>query len=37
MAIGLSPAFVTLFDAEVKQAYQAKSQLVGATRMRRGV
>jgi hypothetical protein len=37
MAIGLSNAFVTLFDAEVKQAYQAKSQLVGATRMRRGV
>jgi hypothetical protein len=37
MAIGLSNAFVTLFDAEVKQAYQAKAQLVGATRMRRGV
>jgi len=37
MAIGLSNAFVSLFDAEVKQAYQAKSQLVGATRMRRGV
>jgi len=37
MAIGLSNAFVTLFDAEVKQAYQAKAQLVGATRQRRGV
>jgi len=37
MAIPLSNAFVTLFDAEVKQAYQAKAQLVGATRMRRGV
>ena len=37
MAIGLSNAFVTLFDAEVKQAYQAKAELVGATRMRRGV
>jgi hypothetical protein len=37
MAVGLSNAYVQLFDAEVKQAYQAKSQLVGATRMRRGV
>jgi len=37
MAIGLSNAFVTLFDAEVKQAYQAKAQLVGAVRTRRGV
>jgi hypothetical protein len=37
MAIALSNAFVTLFDAEVKQAYQAKAQLVGATRQRRGV
>lgn len=37
MAIGLSNAFVTLFDAEVHQAYQAKAQLVGATRQRRGV
>jgi len=33
----LSPAFITLFDAEVKQAYQAKAQLVGAGRQRRGV
>lgn len=37
MAIALSNAFVTLFDAEVKQAYQAKAQLVGAVRQRRGV
>ena len=37
MAIGLSNAFVTLFDAEVKQAYQAKAELVGAVRQRRGV
>lgn len=37
MAIGLSNAFVTLFDAEVKQAYQAKAQLIAAVRQRRGV
>ena len=37
MAIGLSAAFVTLFDAEVKQAYQGKAALVQATRQRRGV
>jgi hypothetical protein len=37
MAIGLSSAFVTLFDAEVKQAYQGKAKLVGAVRQRRGV
>ena len=37
MAIGLSNAFVTLFDAEVKQAYQAKAQLVAAVRQRKGV
>jgi len=37
MAISLSNAFVQLFDAEVKQAYQAKAQLVGAVRQRRGV
>ncbi len=37
MAIGLSNAFVTLFDAEVKQAYQAKAELVPAVRQRRGV
>ncbi len=37
MAISLSNAFVTLFDAEVKQAYQGKAMLVGAVRQRRGV
>jgi hypothetical protein len=37
MSLGLSPAFVTLFDAEVKQAYQGKAVMVGATRQRRGV
>lgn len=37
MAASLSNAFVTLFDAEVKQAFQAKSQLRGLTRMRTGV
>lgn len=37
MAISLSNAFITLFDAEVKQAYQGKAQLVGAVRQRRGV
>lgn len=37
MSISLSNAFVTLFDAEVKQAYQGKAQLVGAVRQRRGV
>tara|TARA_R110000868_G_scaffold407111_1_gene688212 strand:+ start:5793 stop:6635 length:843 start_codon:yes stop_codon:yes gene_type:complete len=37
MAIGLSNAYVTLFDAEVKQAYQAKAQLVNTVRARRGV
>lgn len=37
MAIGLSSAFVTLFDAEVKQAYQGKAKLIGAVRQRRGV
>jgi len=35
--MSLSNAFVTLFDAEVKQAYQGKAQLVGAVRQRRGV
>jgi hypothetical protein len=33
----LSPAFITLFDAEVKQAYQGQAQLVAAVRQRRGV
>jgi hypothetical protein len=37
MSIPLSNAFVTLFDAEVKQAYQGKAMLVGAVRQRRGV
>lgn len=37
MAIQLSAAFVTLFDAEVKQAYQGQSLLRGAVRLRSGV
>lgn len=37
MSISLSNAFVTLFDAEVKQAYQGKAMLVPAVRQRRGV
>jgi hypothetical protein len=37
MSVSLSNAFVTLFDAEVKQAYQAKALLVPAVRQRRGV
>jgi hypothetical protein len=37
MATSLSNAYVTLFDAEVKQAYQGKATLVGAVRQRRGV
>jgi hypothetical protein len=37
MAIQLSTAFVTLFDAEVKQAYQGQSMLRGAVRLRSGV
>lgn len=37
MSMSLSNAFVTLFDAEVKQAYQGKAMLVGAVRQRRGV
>ena len=37
MALSLSNAFVTLFDAEVKQAYQARAMLVPAVRQRRGV
>jgi hypothetical protein len=37
MSVSLSNAFITLFDAEVKQAYQGKAQLVGAVRQRRGV
>lgn len=37
MAINLSTAFVTLFDAEVKQAYQASAILRPAVRIRSGV
>lgn len=37
MSISLSNAFITLFDAEVKQAYQGKAVLVAAVRARRGV
>ena len=37
MSVSLSNAFVTIFDAEVKQAYQGKAMLVGAVRQRRGV
>lgn len=37
MAVSLSNAFVTLFDAEVKQAYQGVAKLVPAVRQRRGV
>jgi hypothetical protein len=37
MSVSLSNAFVTLFDAEVKQAYQGSAKLVPAVRQRRGV
>jgi len=37
MAINLSTAFVSLFDAEVKQAYQGQAMLRGAVRVRSGV
>lgn len=37
MAVSLSTNFVTLFDAEVKQAYQAQQQLMGTCRSRMGV
>ena len=37
MAVSLSTNFVTLFDAEVKQAYQAEQQLAGTCRTRTGV
>jgi hypothetical protein len=37
MAQNLSTAFVTLFDAEVKQAYQASAVLRPAVRIRSGV
>lgn len=37
MAVSISNAFVTLFDAEVKQAYQAESVLRNTVRLRTGV
>ena len=37
MAVGISNAFVQLFDAEVKQAYQAARALAGVTRERNNV
>ena len=37
MAIQVSNAFVTLFDSEVKQAYQGQRMLAGAVRERSGV
>ena len=37
MAISISNAFVTLFDAEVKQAYQGESVLRNTVRLRTGV
>jgi len=37
MAVGISNAFVQLFDAEVKQAYQAQRALAGLTRERSNV
>jgi len=37
MAQGISNAFVTLFDAEVKQAFQAQRALAGLVRERNGV
>ena len=37
MAQNVTTAFVTLFDSEVKQAYQASSLLRGTTRIRAGV
>lgn len=37
MAQSITNAFVTLFDAEVKQAYQGEASLLGAVRLRQGV
>ena len=34
MAVSISNAFVTLFDSEVKQAYQGQRALAGLTRER---
>ena len=37
MAQSITNAFVTLFDAEVKQAYQSESSLLSCVRLRQGV
>ena len=37
MSLTLSTAYVTLFDSEVKQAYQASSVLRDTVRLRSGV
>ena len=37
MAVSINNAFVTLFDSEVKQAYQGQRLLAGVTRERTGV
>jgi len=37
MAVQISAAFVTLFDSEVKQAYQGQRLLAGTTRERTGI
>lgn len=37
MAVSISNAFVTLFDSEVKQAYQGQRLLAGVTRERAGI
>ena len=37
MAQSITNAFVTLFDTEVKQAYQGESSLLGCGRLRQGV
>ena len=37
MAVGISNAFVQMFDAEVKQAYQANRALAGLVRERSNV
>ena len=37
MAVSINNAFVTLFDSEVKQAYQGQRLLAGVTRERSGV
>ena len=37
MSTSISTSFVTIFDAEVKQAYQNDRQLAGTVRERTGV